>query len=329
MFKIIFSWKGKPCSRHTSTRRTSLASRTCAEVVSAVSPLRVICGVCELCVKQVSVGPNSQPNLLYYEKYLTRRSVGVSFVYHSRVRDGRLLRWRPQFPLNHKVLANHHRNRFDGSSPTPSASGSHVALSITLSSPRSLACSELAPFPPGVYAAFASAPFHPCAARQRLLLRRIPFGHSHAEPVRWSRLETPALGTLGDRNALCHCFRKLLDRRRDLSFYPLIPGAGQSRPSGSGLFASPSSPTRHFDRSRPFLIRPDPAPSFRTKQADFFFRICSCNASACAERNLSSSSHFSSSAFEAYLPHCHNPRPWSAPSTSTSWPANPGSSTSA
>src|SRR5260370_4846596 len=138
MFKIIFSWKGKPCSRHTSTRRTSLASRTCTEAVSAVSPLRVPCGLCELCVKQVSVGPNSQPNLLHYAKYLTRGSSGVSSVYHPRVRDGRLLRWRPHFPLNRKILANRHPARFDGSSPTPSAFGNHVALSITWSSPRSL-----------------------------------------------------------------------------------------------------------------------------------------------------------------------------------------------
>jgi len=138
MFKIIFSWKGKPCSRHTSTRRMSLASRTCTEVVSAVSPLRVICGLCELCVKQVSFGPNSQPNLLHYAKYLTRRSAGVSSVYHSRVRDGRLLRWRPQFPLNRKILANRHPARFRAFLTDAIRFGSRVALSITWSSPWSL-----------------------------------------------------------------------------------------------------------------------------------------------------------------------------------------------
>src|SRR5713101_616747 len=85
-----------------------------------------------------------------------------------------------------------------------------------------LDCGELAPFPPDVYAAFASAPFHPCAAGQRLLLRRIFRGHRHAEPVGWNRLETPALGTLGDRNALRCSSCKLLDCRRDLSFRPVI-----------------------------------------------------------------------------------------------------------
>src|ERR1700687_4741804 len=43
-----------------------------------------------------------------------------------------------------------------------------------------LARSDLAPFPRGIDATFASAPCHPCITSQCLLLRRLPRGHSNA-----------------------------------------------------------------------------------------------------------------------------------------------------
>jgi hypothetical protein len=42
-----------------------------------------------------------------------------------------------------------------------------------------------------------------------------------------------------------------------------------------------ASPTRHFERRRPILSSlsaPPPTPSFRTEQADFFFRFRSCES---------------------------------------------------
>src|SRR5258708_31499464 len=60
----------------------------------------------------------------------------------------------------------------------------------------------------------------------RSLLRRLSTGHFIADRFCRLRLEPSALDPLGDWNAHSHSFRKLLDRRRDLSIRPLIPEAG-------------------------------------------------------------------------------------------------------
>src|SRR5260370_3208754 len=67
-------------------------------------------------------------------------------------------------------------------------------------------------------------------------------------------------------------------------------------------------------------------PSSRTEQADFFLPHSLLRMRRPAQREISLLLHF---AFEPYVSRCHNPPPWSAPSTSTSWPASPASSTSA
>ena len=80
-----------------------------------------------------------------------------------------------------------------------------------------LDCLLLAPLPSRADAILASATCYSCLASQRLLLRRLPHGYSHAGLLSCHDLETPALGPMVDRNTLRNSSGQLLDHRRDLS----------------------------------------------------------------------------------------------------------------